>query len=253
VLVYSACSTKAVACRDLYLYRFASGTTRRLSALSKPHCADDGPVISRGTILFVRSRCGHGFRAGLYLKRPGKPVRRLTEVPAYAWEPLQHRGVVSYDLAGRTLAFVERRVSDELPVGSTWRVITQVRVLRLGQTHSRRLATARKLESPVSTGTELGQVQLDGPYVYWKRDFWFNCGIVDQPRRQDILRRRIDGTDRALVLDRTDRLYAQPDCDSLGTYAVTGDQIYYTFGNTDGGPPNAIARMRVDGPLVFHR
>jgi hypothetical protein len=146
-------------------------------------------------------------------------------------------------------------VGDELPIGSTWRVITQVRILRLGQRHSRRLAGARKLESPASIGISLGQVHLDGGFVYWTRDVFNSCN-TDTPGRQDILRRPLDGSERRTVLERTGRLYAQPQCDALGTYAVSGGQLYYTFNdprlrppNASNSPPNAIGR--VDGPLVF--
>ena len=255
VLVYSACPTKGISCRDLYLYSFANRSTRRLSSLSRPDCAEDGPVISRGTILFARGRCGRGFSAGLYLKRPGRPVRRLTEVPPLHWDPLQHRGVGSYDIAGRTLAIVEVRVGHELPIGSTWPVVTEVRTLRLGQRHSRLLARARKLESPRSTGTSLGQVSLDGGFVYWTRSIFGSCD-ADGPCREDILRRRVDGSEPATILERAGRLYAQSERDTLGTYAVTGGQLYYTFNdpllrppNTSDWPPNAIAR--VDGTPIF--
>jgi hypothetical protein len=255
VLVYSACPALAIRCRDLYLYSFASGTTRRLASLSRPKCAEDSPEISRGTIVFVRSRCKPRSGGGLYIKRPGRPLRRLTQLPNPTEEVLQHRGVASFDLAGRTLAFVERRVGHELPVGSTWPVVTEVRTLRLGQRHSRLLARAHKLESPTSTGTSLGQVSLDGGFVYWTRSVFGSCG-PDLPDRQDILRRPVDGSEPAGVLERVERLYAQPECDALGAYAVTGGQLYYSFNDlqlrapdASTWPPNAIARA--SGPLVF--
>jgi hypothetical protein len=252
VLVYSACRTGPVPCQDLYLYSVASRSSRRLSSLSRPDCAEGSPQISRGAIVFARSRCDD---SGLYLKRPGKPLRRLTALPHPEHDVLQHRALGSFDLAGRTLAFVERRVSDELPVGSTWRVVTEVRTLRLGQRHSRLVARARKLESQTSSGTSLGQVGLDDGFVYWTRDVFGSCD-PDLPGRQDILRRPIDGSEPAAVLERAGRLYAQPECDALGTFAVTGGRLYYTFNdpqlrppNTSSWPPNAIART--DGPLVF--
>jgi hypothetical protein len=241
VLVYSACRTKAIRCRDLYLHSFASGGTRRLASLSRPDCAED--------------RCKPRSGTGLYIKRPGRPLRRLTELPGPAEEILQHRGVTSIDIAGRTLAFIERRVGKELPVGSTWPVVTEVRTLRLGQRHSRLLARAHKLESRTSTGTSLGQVSLDGGFVYWTRDVFGSCD-PDLPGRQDILRRPVDGSEPAGVLERVERMYAQPECDALGTYAVTGGQLYYTFNDPElrgpdasTWPPNAIARA--SGPLVF--
>jgi hypothetical protein len=255
VLVYSACETKAIRCRDLYVYNFASGSTRRLASLSRSNCAEDSPEISRGTIVFVRSRCRPRSGAGLFIKRPGRPLRRLTELPNPAEEVLQHRGVDSFDLAGRTIAFIERRVGNELPVGSTWPVVTEVRTLRLGKRHTRLLARAHKLESRTSTGTSLGQVSLDGGFVYWTRSVFGSCD-PDLPDRQDILRRPIDGSEPAAVLERIERLYAQPECDALGSYTVTGGQLYYSFNDLDlrapdasTWPPNAIARA--SAPLVF--
>jgi hypothetical protein len=251
VLVYSACRGARNPCRDLYLYDFASGSNRKLG-LSRPDCAEGSPQISRGVIAFARSRCGP---PGLYLKRPGNPVRRMTELPRPTQDPLQHRGITSFDLDGRTLAFVLRRVGDELPIGSTWRVITQVRALRLGQRHSRRLASARKLESPGSMGISVGQVELDGGFAYWTRDVFNSCD-PDAAGRRDIMRRPINASQRSTVLERDGRLYAQPGCDALGTYAVADGQLYYTFNNpqlrapnASNWPPNAIGR--VDGPLVF--
>jgi hypothetical protein len=238
--------------KDLYLYSFESRSSRRLASLSRPGCAEGNPKISHGVIVFARSRCG----LGRYLKRPGKPVRRLTGLPPFAREVLQHRGFTSFDFAGRTLAYVVRRVSNELPIGSTWRVITEVRTLRLGERHSRLLARARKLESETSTGTALGQVSLDGGFAYWTRDVFGSCD-PDLSGRQDILRRPVDGSEPAAVLDRTDRLYAQPECDTLGTYAVTGDQLYYTFNDPQLRPPNTYSTWppnaigRVDGTPVF--
>jgi hypothetical protein len=255
VLVYSACRAQGIRCRDLYLHSFASGSTRRLASLSRPDCAEESPEISRGVMVFVRSGCEPRSRPGLYLKRPGRPLRRLTELPSPTRDPLQHRGVTSFDLAGRTLAFSERRVGNELPIGSTWSVVTEVRALRLGQRHSRLLARAHKLESQTSTGTSLGQVSLDGGFVYWTRSVFGSCD-PDLPDREDILRRQVDGSEPAGVLERAERLYAQRDCDALGAYAVTGGQLYYSFNDPElrgpdasTWPPNAIARA--SRPLVF--
>jgi hypothetical protein len=168
---------------------------------------------------------------------------------------LQRRGLSSFDLAGHTLAFIERRVSDELPVGSTWRVVTEVRVLRVGRRHARLLARARKLESPTSTGTFLEQVRLDDGFVYWERDAFGACN-PDLPYRQDILRRPVDGSEPAAVLERAGRLYANPRCDTLGTYAVTGRHLYYSFAESQLGPPDVSpwppdAIGRVTGVAVF--
>jgi hypothetical protein len=91
--------------------------------------------------------------------------------------------------------------------------------------------------------------------VYWERDVFGSCN-PDLPDRQDILRRPVDGSEPAAVLERAGRLYAQTECDALGTYAVTGGRLYYSFNdpqlrppNGSTWPPNAIARL--DGTPVF--
>jgi hypothetical protein len=256
VAAYSACRREGPrpSCHHLRLYDVARGGERRLSSLSRQGCGESLPQISRGVIVFVR-RCGdpaplRARRAALYLKRPGKPSLRVRGLPRLAQEPLQHRGLTSFDLVGHTLAFSERRVSAELPVGSTWRVVTEVRVLRLGRRHSRVLARATKLESPTSSGTSLDHVRLDAGFAYWQRQI-FGPGPqpVEQPVRQDILRRPVDGSEPASQLERAGRLYATGAGDPLGSYAVSGNRLYYTGPEPWSGPASFIAQ--VAGTPVF--
>jgi hypothetical protein len=211
VLVYSACQIRRPRHCDLGLYDFAGRRQRRLSGLSRRGCSDRGARISRGAIVFLRDCTGSAGRHldGVYLKRPGGPVRRVRGLP---------QTVESFDLAGNTFAFVERRVSDG-PEESTFRVTTEVRVLELGQRRSRLLARERKLEAPVPSGTYLHDVHLDSGFAYWERqDYSTGYPPVD-PFRQDIVRRPIDASAPEAQLERTGR---------LGSYAVSGDRLYYS-------------------------
>jgi hypothetical protein len=227
VLVYSTCGGRPRRC-DLYIYDFANRRRHRLAALSRPRCTEGGARISRGAIVFARDCKGSSGLDGLYLKRPRKPVRRLRGLPPLDVEPLAPTALASFDLVGDTLAFIERRVSAG-PEESTWRVTTEVRTIKLGQRHSRLLARERKLEAPVPSGTYLQEVKLDSGFAYWERQV-FSTGDppVEVPFRQEIVRRRTDGSAPAATLDRAGRLYAEPTGDRLGSFAVSGDRVYYT-------------------------
>jgi hypothetical protein len=220
VLVYSACQIPRPRHCDLGLYDFATRSHRRLSGLSRPGCSERDARASRGAIVFARDCRGSAGRHvdGIYLKRPGRPVRRVRGLP---------RTLESFDLAGNTFAFVERRVSDG-PEESTFRVTTEVRVLELGQRRSRLLAREHKLEAPVPWGTYLQGVHLDSEFAYWERqDYSTGYPPVD-PFRQDIVRRPIDASAPGAQLERTGRLYVEQTGDRLGSYAVSGDRLYYS-------------------------
>jgi hypothetical protein len=224
VLVYSKCGGRPRRC-DLYVYDFANHRRYRLAALSRPRCSERDARISRGTIVFARDCKGS---SGLYLKRPRKPVRRLRGLPPLDVEALAPTALASFDLVGDTLAFIERRVSAG-PEESTWRITTEVRTIKLGQRHSRLLARERKLEAPAPSGTYLQEVKLDSGFAYWERQV-FSTGDppLEVPFRQEIVRRRTDGSAPAATLDRAGRLYAEPAGDRLGSFAVSGDRVYYT-------------------------
>jgi hypothetical protein len=204
--------------------------------------------ISRGTVAFARD-CGGRALDGLYLKRPGKPVRRLRGVPPLELvQPLALPRLGSFDLAGGTLAFTEHRVSRG-PEESTWRVTTELRALRLGRRHSRLLARERKLEAPVPSGTYLQNVTLDSGFAYWERqDYSTGYPPVD-PFRQDIVRRPIDASAPGAQLERTGRLYVEQTGDRLGSYAVSGDRLYYSRPASVTGSQAFIAQ--VAGTPVF--
>ena len=221
VLVYSACQIRRPRHCDLGLYDFASRRHRRLSGLSRPGCSERGARVSRGAIVFARDCTGSAGRHldGIYLKRPGRPVRRVRGLP---------RTLESFDLAANTFAFVERRMSDG-PEESTFRVTTEVRVLELGRRRSRLLARERELEAPANSGTYVQGVRIDSGFAYWERQV-FSAG--DPPVgvfRQQIVRRPIDASAPEAQLERTGRLYVEPTGgDRLGSYAVSGDRLYYS-------------------------
>jgi hypothetical protein len=220
VLVYSACQIRRPRHCDLGLYDFASRRHRRLSGLSRPGCSERGARVSRGAIVFARDCTGAAGRHldGIYLDRPGRPVRRVRGLP---------RTLESFDLAGNTFAFVDRRVSDG-PEESTFRVTTEVRVLELGQRRSRLLAREHKLEAPVPSGTAIQRVRLDSGFAYWERQEYSKGYPPVDPFRQQIVRRPIDASAPEAQLQRTGRLYVEPTGDELGSYAVSGDRLYYS-------------------------
>ena len=212
VLVYSRARSARPRHCDLYLYDFASQRHRRLAALDRSGCRVGDVRISRGTVAFARD-CGGRALDGLYLKRPGKPVRRMRGVPA----------VLSFDLDGNTVAFIHSQQRDG-PEEATWWLTTEVRVLQLGQRRSRLLARERQLVSPAPSGAYVEDVRLDSRFAYWERQ------VFTEDYRQEILRRPINGSAPATQLERAGRLYVGPtdEGDRLGSYAVSGDRMYYS-------------------------
>jgi hypothetical protein len=210
VLVYRSCQAARPRHCAVYLYDFASQRHRRLAALDRSGCRVGDVRISRGTVAFARD-CGGRALDGLYLKRPGKPVRRMRGVPA----------VRSFDLDGNTVAFIHSQQRDG-PEESTWWLTTEVRVLQLGQRRSRLLARERQLVSPAPSGAYVEDVRLDSRFAYWERQ------LFTEEYRQEILRRPINGSAPATQLERAGRLYVGSYADELGSYAVSGDRLYYS-------------------------
>jgi hypothetical protein len=211
VLVYRSCQAARPRHCAVYLYDFASQRHRRLAALDRSGCRVGDVRISRGTVAFARD-CGGRALDGLYLKRPGKPVRRMRGVPA----------VRSFDLDGNTVAFIHSQQRDG-PEEATWWLTTEVRVLQLGQRRSRLLARERQLVSPAPSGAYVEDVRLDSRFAYWERQ------VFTEDYRQEILRRPINGSAPATQLERAGRLYVEPTGgDRLGSYAVSGDRMYYS-------------------------
>ena len=211
VLVYRSCQAARPRHCAVYLYDFASQRHRRLAALDRSGCRVGDVRISRGTVAFARD-CGGRALDGLYLKRPGKPVRRMRGVPA----------VLSFDLDGNTVAFIHSQQRDG-PEEATWWLTTEVRVLQLGQRRSRLLARERQLVSPAPSGAYVEDVRLDSRFAYWERQ------VFTEDFRQEILRRPIDASAPEAQLERAGRLYVEPTAgDRLGSYAVSGDRLYYS-------------------------
>jgi hypothetical protein len=211
VLVYRSCQAARPRHCAVYLYDFASQRHRRLAALDRSGCRVGDVRISRGTVAFARD-CGGRALDGLYLKRPGKPVRRMRGVPA----------VLSFDLDGNTVAFIHSQQRDG-PEEATWWLTTEVRVLQLGQRRSRLLARERQLVSPAPSGAYVEDVRLDSRFAYWERQ------VFSEHYRNEIRRRPIDGSVPATQLERAGRLYVEPTGgDRLGSYAVSGDRMYYS-------------------------
>jgi hypothetical protein len=210
VLVYRSCQAARPRHCAVYLYDFAGQRHRRLAALDRSGCRVGDVRISRGTVAFARD-CGGRALDGVYLKRPGKPVRRMRGVPA----------VRSFDLDGNTVAFIHGQQRDG-PEEATWWLTTEVRVLRLGQRCSRLLARERQLVAPAPSGGYVEDVRLDSRFAYWERQ------VFTEDFRQAILRRPIDGSVPATQLERAGRLYVGTYADELGSYAVSGDRLYYS-------------------------
>ena len=222
VLVYRSCQAARPRHCAVYLYDFASQRHRRLAALDRSGCRVGDVRISRGTVAFARDCGGHALD-GLYLKRPRKPVRRLRGAPRLeVLQPLGLPRLGSFDLAGGTLAFIEHRVSNG-PEEATWRVTTELRVLRLGRRRSRLLVRERQLVAPADSGAIVEDVRLDSGFAYWERQ------VFTEDFRQEILRRPIDASAPEAQLERAGRLYVEPTAgDRLGSYAVSGDRMYYS-------------------------
>ena len=217
VLVYRSCQAARPRHCAVYLYDFASQRHRRLAALDRSGCLVGDVRISRGTVAFARD-CGERALDGLYLKRPGKPVRRMRGVPA----------VLSFDLDGNTVAFIHSQQRDG-PEESTWWLTTEVRVLQLGQRRSRLLARERQLVSPAPSGTYVQGVRLDSGFAYWERQVLSTGDPPVYVFRQQIVRRPIDASAPEAQLERAGRLYVEPTgSDRLGSYAVSGDRLYYS-------------------------
>jgi hypothetical protein len=245
VLVYTTCAGHPRRCA-LNVYDFATSHHRRLSELSRPGCSDGSAQISRGAIVFGRDcRDSSGRKLDRwYLKRPGKQLRRLRGLPAGTFKPLELPALGRFDLAGNRLAFIAQRESAGPEEGDSW-LTTEVRVIKLGQRHSQLLARARQLRSRVDSGTYLQNVTVDSGFAYWERVVFDGNGSS----RQQIVRRPIDGSQPATRLDRAGRLYIGRYGDNLGTYAVSGDLLYYSLPAIATGSTAFIAQ--VPGTPVF--
>jgi hypothetical protein len=76
--------------------------------------------------------------------------------------------------------------------------------------------------SPAPSGAYVEDVRLDSRFAYWERQ------VFTEDFRQEILRRPINGSAPATQLERAGRLYVDTYADRLGSYAVSGDRMYYS-------------------------
>lgn len=232
LLVFTRCPTDLC---ELFSYRFADGRTRRLP-FSRPDCGESVPRIHAGTIAFVRGssrprRGRRGCTGGLYVVRPGEPPRRiLREQP---WE---------LDLGARRVAVMRRQQLQ--PRNGKTTFISTLHTLPLDGRGARR-SIARARGSVEGTGFDgdvvrlrsrgmlLGRPILGGGFVYWQRE----TTVPPRAKRDDILRRGVNGGARTEALDREGRLYARQRrrrADGLIDYAVDGDSLFYSFFPAEG-------------------
>jgi hypothetical protein len=228
----------------LYRYDFEAGRARVMLA-SRKGCAVSDPHMERGVLYFRREsrRTRRGCRPGIYVKRPGRPLRRLTT-----------RAYFDFDVSGGVVAFIRDRVlergntSDGIP---SFR-LNEVHLLRVGERRGHLVATAGYRWNPRYEdygGAVFGGVTLDGGNVYWMR-FNYDTG------ERDLLRAPVREPEAITKLSAEGRVLPYPRASAFpaGGYAVDGDQIYYDSVNYDWstGTERGTALARVTPlPPVF--
>jgi hypothetical protein len=224
VLVYGRCPHAFTRC-DIYSYSFGSGRERRLGSVSKRRCNEVLPRIDRGALAFVRGRA-RGCRAGLFVKLPGHRERRVMRNASYRW-----------DFQGRTIAFEVYRPGRTTNPEENSPVTSEIRRLRIGHRHSVLVVRARgSMSRGGSRGQFVSAPLLDGRYGYWIRAVFEPTGVQG---RRDILRRRIGGG-AAQALSRSGRLYVGADGDTLDSFAVQGERLFYSYSTA---PQDSIGRV----------
>ena len=93
--------------------------------------------------------------------------------------------------------------------------------------------------SPAPSGAYVQDVRLDSRFAYWERQ------VFTEDFRQEILRRPINGSAPATQLERAGRLYIGDHADQLGSYAVSGDRLYYSRPAYVSVPRRSSPRWRV--------
>jgi len=129
-------------------------------------------------------------------------------------------------------------------------------VLRIGQRHSRLLASATGIQSRTSSGPFLQRPRLDGGFVYWMRNVLGSPEAgLDRPYPQDIVRRPVNGSEPARYLQRSGRLYDTPGGPDMLAYAVTGGKIFYSLEPPQATDTNNLGThlvVQVEGAPVFN-
>ena len=223
----------------LYRYDFASGRLR-VMLVSRGDCLLFGPHMERGVLFFAREgrRSTPDCRPGIYQKRPGEPLRRLTT-----------RAYEDFDVSGGVVAFIRHRVlrPGDLNEPTAWRfAFEHVYVLRVGQRRARLVASAGYRLTPHLVelgGVVFDRVSLDEGRVYWLR-FNYDTG------EEDLLRARVRGRNPGITkLSAEGRGLPRPGAGAFPTqaYAVDGDRIYYHTAaydpSTGSFGPRALARV----------
>jgi hypothetical protein len=201
----------------LYRYDFAEGRARVVLA-SRKDCRLSDPHMERGVLYFARhgGRSQPSCRPGIYAKRPGEPLRRVTT-----------RAYFDFDVSGRVIAFIRSRVLDPGdPVeGISSFGFEHVYLLRSGQRRARLVASAGYRSNARYEdygGVQFARVLLDGGNVYWRR---FNHDTGES----DLLRARVSDPDTIRVLSADGRVLPYPHAKTFPAdgYAVDGESIYY--------------------------
>jgi hypothetical protein len=207
----------------LYRYDFAAGRAR-VMLTSRTDCAVSNPHIERGVLYFRREgrRPRRGCRPGIFAKRPGEPLRRLTT-----------RAYRDFDVSGRVVAFIRDRVlergdpSDGIPTFG----LNEVYLLRFGERRGRLVATGGYRWNPRYEdygGVSFSGVTLDEGYVYWRR---FNQDTGES----DLLRAPVRDPEAITTLSAEGRVLPYPRASTFPAsgWAVDGDQIFYGSVNYD--------------------
>jgi hypothetical protein len=220
----------------LYRYDFASRRTR-VMLVSREDCLLFGPHIERGVLYFAREsrRSPPGCRPGIYQKRPGEPLRRLTT-----------RAYEDFDVSRGVVAFIRSSAVRRSEGTSSRFAFEHVFLLRAGQRRARLVASAGYRSTPHLVergGVVFDRVSLDDGHVYWLR-FNYDTG------EEDLLRARVRGRNPAITkLSGEGRALPRPGAGAFPTqgYAVDGDRIYYHTlyhdPSTGSYGPRALARV----------
>jgi hypothetical protein len=201
----------------LYRYDFAAGRARVMLS-SRKDCAVSNPHIERGVLYFRREgrRSRRGCRPGIFAKRPGKRLRRLTT-----------RAYFDFDVSGRVVAFIRDRVLDRgnLSDGVPSFGLNELHLLRVGEGRGRLVATVGYRWNPRYEdygGAFFSGVSLDEGNVYWRR-------VNYDTGESDLLRAPVREPEAITTLSAEGRALPYPRASTFPAsgYAVDGDHIYY--------------------------
>ncbi len=216
VAVYTYCVRAG--CR-VFAYDFDTGRHRPLLTPNRD-CFPASPEMERGVLYFAQPpRDGSQCTVGVFQKRPGRRVRRLTR-----------RGPQDFDVSGGLLAL--KFTPSVNPVERT-----EIRLMRIGRRKSRLVAAARY--DRVTSGAVLFGVELDEGFVYWQHlvqrlegasgDVATSIDLMRAPVRGEPVQETLSGEGRMLAPD------AEPGGGLPGDlYAVDGENIFYS--NWPDGP-----------------